>query len=96
MKFLLLSFMIFSVHAVAGEVDMRDYIKIRNGMTEAEILYLLGPYDHETIKSDRYDYIFDKTWYYIPAQGSNGKWITEVRFNSSGELIDHDRYRTPR
>ncbi len=96
MKILLLSLLLASVHAVAGEVNMRDFIKIRNGMTEAEILYLLGPYDHETLTIDRFDTIFDKTWFYIPGTRGNGKWITEFRFDARGRLIGSDRYRTPR
>ena len=94
MKSLLLSSCILlSTATSAEEVDMRDYIKIRNGMSEAEVLYLLGPYDHETIKSDRYDYVFNRTWYYIPQTGGNGKWITELRFNNEGKIIDRDRYK---
>ena len=90
---ILLYFTLFCTMASADEVDMRDYIKLQNGMSEAEVLYLLGPYDHSTIRSDRYDYIFDRTWYYIPDKNGTGKWITEVRFNASGKLIDRDRYR---
>lgn len=85
---------IFQTVAIADEVDMRDFIKLTNGMSEAEILYILGPYDHETIKSDRYHYIFNKTWYYIPSRSGTGQWISEFKFNGDGILIDKKRYKT--
>ncbi len=90
---LLLLVLLYGSLASADAIDMRDYILLKKGMTEAEILYRIGPYDHETIKSDRYNYIFRKTWFYIPAQKSTNKWITELKFDSNGVLISRDRYR---
>ncbi len=90
---LLFPFMLYCSSVQADEVDMRDYFKVRNGMSEAEVLYMLGPYDHETIKSDGYDYVFERTWFYIPFKKGSGKWITEIQFNSKGEVKKTDRYR---
>lgn len=77
----------------AEAIDMRDYIRLRNGMSEAEVLYRLGPYDHETVRMDRYDYVLEKTWFYIPGSNSSNKWITEIRFDSKGHVVDLDRYK---
>tara|TARA_B100001250_G_C19049262_1_gene465072 strand:- start:98 stop:394 length:297 start_codon:yes stop_codon:yes gene_type:complete len=90
---LLLVFSISSTSVVADAIEMRDYITIRTGMSEAEILYKFGPSDHETIRSDRLDFVLSKTWFYIPIRSSNDKWITEIKFDSNGKLIKRDRYR---
>ena len=68
-------------------------VKTATGMSEAEVLYKFGPSDHETIRSDRLDFILSKTWFYIPIKSSTDKWITEIKFDSNGRLIKRDRYR---
>ena len=62
-------------------------------MNEAEVLYRLGPYDHETVTYGYYDTIRGKTWFYIPADSevSNRQWITEIRFDSSGRISSMER-----
>ena len=90
-QFILLS--IFSTIANSEAIEMRDYITLRTGMTEAEVLYKFGPSDHETIRSDRLDFTLSKTWFYIPTRNGNHKWITEIKFDSNGRLIKRDRYR---
>ena len=92
-KYLLLSLFLYGSFASADAIDMRDYNLLRNGMSEAEVLYRIGPYDHETIKTDHYHAILRKTWFYIPIQGSTDKWITELSFDGNGKLISRDRYR---
>ena len=84
---------LYSFSISADGIDMRDYITLRSGMTEAEVLYKFGPSDHETIRSDRLDFILSRTWFYIPDRSSNDKWITEIKFDSNGRLIKRDRYR---
>ena len=83
----------YSLLSSAEGIDMRDYITLRTGMTEAEVLYKFGPSDHETIRSDRLDFILSKTWFYIPDRSDSEKWITEIKFGSNGRLIKRDRYR---
>lgn len=77
---------------VAGEVDMRDYIMLEEGMTEAEVLYRLGPYDYETVYSDYYHIPIRKRWAYMPAYGKRG-WITEITFDHRGRIQQIERYR---
>ena len=56
----------YSTLLCADAIAMRDYITLRTGMSEAEVLYKFGPSDHETIRSDRLDFVLSKTWFYIP------------------------------
>lgn len=74
---------------------MSDYIHLSRGMTEAEVLYRVGPPDHETIASDYYNNILNKTWYYIPSKSetSNRSWITEIVFSGNGKVRSLDRYK---
>lgn len=81
-----------SASSVAGEVDMRDYIMLDEGMTEAEVLYRLGPYDHETVYSDYYHLPIRKRWAYLPAHGRRG-WVTEITFDHRGRIQQIERYR---
>jgi len=93
-KYILLALISFYSFSISADgIDMRDYITLRSGMTEAEVLYKFGPSDHETIRSDRLDFILSKTWFYIPLRTSADKWITEIKFDSNGRLIKRDRYR---
>ena len=70
MKKLLLLFIVllYGSLASADAIDMRDYIKLRRGMSEAEVLYRLGSPDHETVRSDYHHNILRKTWFFIPAR----------------------------
>lgn len=93
--FTLLVFLITAEMAIAGSVPMRDYNLLSTGMSEAEILYRLGPYDHETVTYGRFFTILRKTWYYIPTpeETSNFRWITEIQFDNQGLVTGLDRYR---
>ena len=79
----------------ADSIPMTDYIRLKTGMTEAEVLYRVGLYDHETVATDYFQNIIRKTWYYIPAHSemSNTKWITEIVFDGAGRIISIDRYK---
>tara|TARA_R110000782_G_scaffold73615_1_gene147272 strand:+ start:1979 stop:2272 length:294 start_codon:yes stop_codon:yes gene_type:complete len=93
-KLLLLTLiLLYGTLASADAIDMRDYIKLRKGMSEAEVLYRLGSPDHETLKTDYHHNILRKSWFFIPAPQSSDKWITEIKFDSNGKIIDLDRDR---
>jgi len=96
MKKLLLLFLVllYGSMASADAIDMRDYIKLRKGMSEAEVLYRIGAPDHETVRTDYHHNILRKSWFFIPAQKSTDKWITEIEFDSNGRIINLDRNRT--
>lgn len=94
---LLLTIALTSPGAVAAsEIDLRDYIKIDEGMSEAEVLYRLGPYDYETVYGFGFGYHGRlptyKRWAYLPARGHNG-WITEISFSYDGHVSRLERYR---
>ncbi|MBI2994928.1 MAG: hypothetical protein HYY48_12250 [Gammaproteobacteria bacterium] len=72
---------------------MRDYIRLDRGMSEAEVLYRVGPYDHQSISSDHYHNIIRKTWYYIPERRNSDSWITEIEFDHGGIIQSLRRYR---
>lgn len=78
--------------AYPGEVALPDFNLLSEGMSEAEVLYRLGPYDHETVYTDYYRFPIRKRWAYLPAPGRRG-WITEITFNHSGQVDRIDRYR---
>lgn len=81
--------------SLADAIAMKDFRMLRRGMNEADILYRVGAYDHETGATDYYQNIINKTWYYIPAphQFSSQKWITEISFDRHGLVKNIDRYR---
>jgi outer membrane protein assembly factor BamE (lipoprotein component of BamABCDE complex) len=81
--------------ARADSIPMTDFIQLKTGMTEAEVLYRVGVYDHETVATDYFHNVIQKTWYYIPAHSerSNSHWITEIVFDGTGRMISIDRYK---
>lgn len=90
---LLLLVLFYGSLASADAINMRDYILLRNEITEAEVLYKFGFPDHEVSNRDYHQHILNKTWFYIPRQNTSNKWITEFKFNAKGRLISKDRYR---
>ena len=82
-----------SINSQADMIPMRDFNHLKRGMTEAEVLYRVGPYDHESIYTDHYNNIIRKVWYYIPATRGSNSWITEIVINRIGEIQSLERYR---
>lgn len=78
--------------AGAREVAMRDFALLREGMSEAEVLLRLGPYDHETVTWDHHR-VVRRRWYYIPEGRRSGQWLTEVVFDGDGRVIELRRTR---
>ena len=72
---------------------MRDYIMLDRGMSEAEVLYRVGPFDHQTVSSDYHENIVRKVWFYIPTREDTDSWITEIEFDNSGAVQSLKRYR---
>lgn len=81
--------------SLAAGVDLHDYNLLREGMNEAEVLYRLGPRDHETVFYDR-DYINKKIWYYIPDGHYSSAWITTIHFDGNGRVTKLERTRARR
>ncbi len=77
----------------AGEVDMRDYNLLSRGMSEAEILYRIGPPDHETVTNDYYGRVQRKVWYYIPDGKKSRQWLSTIVFDAYGTVTELRRER---
>lgn len=80
----------------ADMIAFRDYIQLKNGMSEAEVLYRAGPADYESLSTDRHHNILRRVWYYIPPGGGSDAWITEIEFDRSGSVQSLQRYRARR
>lgn len=78
--------------SLADMIPMRDFIQLKRGMSEGEVLYRVGPFDHETVTFDYHQNIRKKTWFYIPHYYTSDSWITEITFNGSGIIQALDRY----
>jgi len=90
---LLLSILTATLLLQAGEVDMRDYNLLRRGMNEAEVIYRIGPPDHETVYNDYYGHIQRKVWYYIPERKSSRRWLSIITFDGHGIITELRRER---
>lgn len=82
-----------SMSGRADMISMRDYSLLTRGMSEAEILYRIGPYDHQSVYTDYHHNVIRKIWYYIPERKSSDAWITEIEFDQGGIVQSLQRYR---
>ena len=86
--------LVFSpVDSAADMIPMRDYILLKTGMSIAEVLYRVGPFDYESVSSDHHHNIIKQIWYYIPSNQGSDSWITELVFDRAGHLQSLERYR---
>jgi hypothetical protein len=92
-QLLLLAMLTPAAAAYADHVDLREYALLRRGMSEAEVLYRIGPYDHQSVYHDHYDYVTKKIWYYIPDGSYSGDWITEITFDRHGIVTELNRFK---
>ena len=92
----LIILLLVTSRVTAESVPMRDYTLLSTGMHASEVLYRIGPYDHETVIYDYHPHnVIERTWFYFPGPGeySSGRWITEIRLNSHGIVTHLDRYK---
>ncbi len=90
---LVLLLVLSPVDSAAEMISMRDYIQLKTGMTIAEVLYRVGPFDYESVSSDHHHNIIKQIWYYIPSNHGSNSWITELVFDRAGHLQSLERYR---
>ncbi|MGE0383733.1 MAG: hypothetical protein AB7Q97_03330 [Gammaproteobacteria bacterium] len=79
--------------ARAAAVDLRKFSLIVEGMSEAEVMYRLGPFDRESVLQDGHHGPLRKKWYYIPDGHYSGEWITEITFDGNGRVKRIDRVK---
>ena len=84
---------LLSTNINADMIPMRDFILLKRGMSEAEVLYRIGVYDYESVRTDYHHNVVEKRWYYIPVNKGSNQWITEIVINHFGEIKSLDRYR---
>ena len=89
----MLLFTVFSTISYADMIPMRDFIHLKRGMSEGEVLYRIGRYDHESVRTDYHHNVVEKRWFYIPKSEGSNKWITEIVINHYGEIKSMERYR---
>ena len=82
-----------AVPSHADMIPMRDFIRLKNGMSEAEVLYRVGAPDHESLFLDYHHNVLHKVWYYIPAGTASNAWITEITFDHAGVVQSLERNR---
>lgn len=64
---------------------------LREGMNEAQVLLLAGQPDRESTVA--LYYTFERVWYYIPEKGRHDPWLTTIRFNAAGKIIQIERIK---
>ncbi len=77
----------------AEKIDMRDFIQLKRGMSEGEVLFRVGASNYESVYSNHHNEILKKVWYYIPTQNGFNAWITEITFDRRGTVSVLNRYR---
>ncbi len=94
MKFCVAIYLLLLVPGLgrSEQMDMRDFIRLSEGMTEAEVLYRVGPPDYESVYHDNH-YVTRKIWYYIPERSGSSGWITEIVYHHDGTVTDLKRTR---
>jgi len=88
---LLLAVVLAVPPARADTMPMQDFHLLDIGMSQAEVLYRVGPPDRETVFDGGHHGVTRVIWYYIPHR-PNG-WITEIIFDSHGRIKDTKRYK---
>lgn len=75
----------------AEMLSFEKFRLLRHGMNEAQVLLLAGKPDRESTIA--LYYTFERIWYYVPERGQHDPWITTIRFNAQGKVIEFDRVR---
>lgn len=78
-----------SFTVAADTLPFEKYRQLREGMNEAQVLLLAGQPDRESTIA--LYYTFERIWYYIPEKGRHDPWITTIRFNAAGKVIQIER-----
>lgn len=81
----------FSMSVAAEMLPFDKFRLLREGMNEAQVLLLAGPPDRESTVALYYS--FERVWYYIPARGQHDPWITTIRFNPAGKIMQIERLK---
>ena len=76
--------------ARADAIPFEKYRLLEEGMTEAEVVLLVGEPDRDThIKSHKR--VSRKIWYYSPKDRSG--WLTTITFDNNGRVFSIERVK---
>ena len=75
----------------AGTLPFDKFRLLHEGMNEAQVLLLAGQPDRESTIALYYS--FERIWYYIPENGMHDPWLTTIRFNARGKVINIERIK---
>ncbi len=79
------------ITAEADTIPFQKFRLLHEGMNEAQVLLLAGQPDRESIVA--LHSTFERIWYYIPDQGRYDPWLTTIRFNAAGKVIQIERIK---
>lgn len=74
----------------AGQVDLRDFGLIQEGMSEAEVLVRLGSPDIESFEGFTSNNLLLKSYFYFSEPGRHQDITTVIRFKG-GRVVDKER-----
>ena len=80
-----------SLAAQAGTIPFDKFRLLREGMNEAQVLLAVGQPDRESTVALYYTY--ERIWYYIPEPGTHDPWLTTIRLNTRGKVIQIERIK---
>jgi hypothetical protein len=86
---LLTAMLSISTQIQAAAIPFEDYIYLEDGMSEGEVLLMVGPPDYETLINNFY--LYRKIWYYIPDGNYSGDRLTKITFDANGDVINIER-----
>jgi hypothetical protein len=75
----------------AGQVDLRDFGLIQQGMGEAEVLVRLGPPDHESFEGFTPNNLLIKSFFYFSEPGRYQEITTVIKFKG-GRVVHKERF----
>lgn len=74
---------------LAEAIPFDDYIFLKEGMSEGEVLLRVGPPDFVSVVDNFY--LQRRIWYYLPDGNYSGDRLTELTFDVRGKVIQIER-----
>jgi len=74
----------------AGQVDLREFGLIQEGMSEAEVLVRLGPPDHESFEGFTPNNLLLKSYFYFSEPDRHQDITTVIQFKA-GRVVRKER-----
>lgn len=90
-NYFLAAILLFSFNSttLAAAIPFDDYLFLKEGMSEGEVLVRVGPPDF--ISGVDNFYLHRKIWYYLPDGNYSGDRLTQLTFDVRGRVIQIER-----